>query len=677
MKNLLAIIMLLSFFTSLRAQHNKIDSLEHLLTVANDTTKVNVLNKLAGDYQFCDMNKSLVYSERARALAEKIHYQKGLAMALCISGEFYSYKGESQKALEHYKLSLKTLGPTDKPSIVTLLTRIFINISDSTLKIHYFNKALKISEEMKFNAGNLYYNIGNNYYGQAHYETAIHYYLKGLDQGEKFDDKLTIMINLDGIGSVLAEQDNERAIEYKSRALALAKELNNTEYKAWIKSYYITYYLKKNNYDSAIIIGNEVKHIALQHKDYFTTSNALSEMGYAFQLKGNSLKAIQCYRDALTHLSDLAMGQRLQVILLTRTGEAYSSLKKHKEAIPYLQEAIARGKKLNFKNELIPAYKTLSEAYFNTTDYLQAHRYNQSYHALKDSIYSLEKIKKIASANATYEIDKKEQAIKMLEQNNSIKDLEISRRRIQFILVIGLCLFLIVVAFLVYNRYRLKVKAHAEIMNYAKEKEILLQEIHHRVKNNLQLISSLLNWQTESIKDSHLLQIIDEGRSRIKSMALIHESLYQSNNMAHIDIKTYIDNLVGYLNSIYNRDNSIYINKNIQPVLFDVDIIVPIGLIVTELISNSFKYAFPFKTEGVIDISLAKTDRGVFILQVKDNGIGLSEELLGNAVQTQTMGMELVRLLVKQIKGKLQISNDSGSNFAISFSSISKELVLC
>lgn len=192
------------------------------------------------------------------------------------------------------------------------------------------------------------------------------------------------------------------------------------------------------------------------------------------------------------------------------------------------------------------------------------------------------------------------------------------------------------------------------------EKEVLLKEIHHRVKNNLQIISSLLNLQSESIKDHQILDIFQEAQNRIGSMALIHEKLYQSKDLARVNFSDYIRDLADNLFYSYEvNSQAVELNVNVDNILLAIDAAIPCGLIINELVSNALKYAFPRDKSGKVNIEMHWLDSEFLILSVKDNGIGLPEGL--NVENTETLGLQLVSTLTKQLDGKLEVNSNSGS----------------
>jgi two-component sensor histidine kinase/HAMP domain-containing protein len=208
-------------------------------------------------------------------------------------------------------------------------------------------------------------------------------------------------------------------------------------------------------------------------------------------------------------------------------------------------------------------------------------------------------------------------------------------------------------------------QAEAQIKATLLEKEILLREIHHRVKNNLQIISSLLNLQARTIQDSRIKELFQDCNNRIRSMALIHESLYRSSDLSRINIQEYIKSLAqGLFKSYGGARQRIRLNVDIEDITLSIDTAIPCGLIISELISNSLKHAFPEGREGVVDISVHALENGELALTVRDNGVGIPESFDFN--QTQSIGLSLVTGLVEQqLQGKIRFNRGNGTEIKI------------
>ena len=211
-----------------------------------------------------------------------------------------------------------------------------------------------------------------------------------------------------------------------------------------------------------------------------------------------------------------------------------------------------------------------------------------------------------------------------------------------------------------------RIKTETKIQNSLREKEILLREIHHRVKNNLQTITSLLDLQAESIKDSESRKAFKSTQSRIRSMALIHERLYKSENLERIKAREYIQHLIEYLEGTYQTSNTnIEIKTDVENLFLNLDTAIPCGLIINELVSNCMKYAFNKNPSGTVLVSLQKLREEYLVLQVTDNGSGIPQDV--NPLDSPSLGLQLVNLLTKQINGVLEIDSNIGTSISISF----------
>jgi len=212
-----------------------------------------------------------------------------------------------------------------------------------------------------------------------------------------------------------------------------------------------------------------------------------------------------------------------------------------------------------------------------------------------------------------------------------------------------------------FNSMTIKLK---ELLN---EKELLMREIFHRVKNNMQVISSLLSLQCKYIKDEKYIEMVKESQGRIKVMALIHENLYRSKDLSNIDFNDYIKSLVNGLLLSYKMDtNKITLKINIETVFFTIETAIPCGLIVNELISNSLKYAFPEGRAGEINISLRSLDKDELEMIVSNDGVSFPKDL--DFRNIESLGLQLVTNLVEnQLHGKIELDNSKGTEFQIRF----------
>ena len=214
-------------------------------------------------------------------------------------------------------------------------------------------------------------------------------------------------------------------------------------------------------------------------------------------------------------------------------------------------------------------------------------------------------------------------------------------------------------------------KSKAEIEQRIDEKEILLREVHHRVKNNLQTVSSLLNLQAKNSGNEQLKDLVKGSQNRVLSMAMIHEMLYLRSNLSKIEFKPYVQELTEYLvKSVKGRSKNATINIDIPDIELGIDTAIPLGLLINEAVSNSLKYAFVENDNGQIDITLKKESaQNTYNLHISDNGIGFSEKL--DFRTTKSLGLKLIHTLARQLKGSVKrLNTEKGTNYSITFQDI-------
>jgi two-component sensor histidine kinase len=212
-----------------------------------------------------------------------------------------------------------------------------------------------------------------------------------------------------------------------------------------------------------------------------------------------------------------------------------------------------------------------------------------------------------------------------------------------------------------------RLKAEEQLRESLAEKEILLKEVHHRVKNNFQIVSSLLHLQASYIPNEGTKEILRESENRIRSMALIHEKLYQAENFSRIDFSDYVEAMTKQLFGAYeDLHGRTAISCVVEPLALSLDVAVPLGLVLNELITNALKYAFPDARPGKVCVRLRPSERvGFYALEVSDNGIGIPESV--SLRDGETLGLQLVSLLTDQIGGSVELDRSAGTRFTITF----------
>ena len=279
---------------------------------------------------------------------------------------------------------------------------------------------------------------------------------------------------------------------------------------------------------------------------------------------------------------------------------------------------------------------------------------------LTKKIYSQDLANSLASFKTKQAVKEKDLEIKYQQERTNL-----------YVVIASLIAGLLMISVLAFLRKRkqsqvLELK-NKQINKTLKEKELLVREVHHRVKNNFQIVSSLLELQTKGIEDEKALILANEGQNRVKSMALIHQKLYQ-NEDGLIDFDEYINLLVKELSSLYASNIKVDTKVEAENMRFDVDTAIPLGLIINELITNAYKYAFVKSKKGTLNISIKKVDNENFRLSVSDNGPGINNDF--DIKKAKSLGLRLVNRLTKQIHGAISIDNNDGAKFEIIFKDI-------
>jgi two-component sensor histidine kinase len=335
-----------------------------------------------------------------------------------------------------------------------------------------------------------------------------------------------------------------------------------------------------------------------------------------------------------------------------------------------LEESLDSAKNNNYRSYEEQALKYLSEIYAEQNQPTKALQYFEDYKSVSDKIWMDQLAAKTDELQIQYATAEREAQIANLDTDNKLKDLKLAQAsRIRLGLVLGIIL-LGIIATLIWRNSIIRKRSNADLRQKNKiiednlhEKEILLREIHHRVKNNLQIISSLLSLQSRNVDDSAVKDAMKAGQNRVHSMALIHQNLYQEGDLIGVNTKDYITKLTTSLWHSYNiEEERIALITDIDPLRLDVDIMIPMGLILNELISNALKYAFVDGRPGSVHISLQAENDNLKLI-VKDDGPGF--EQLAPEKTKKSMGMKLIHAFTQKLRGQLEINSSTGTEVVL------------
>ncbi|GLR17456.1 sensor histidine kinase [Portibacter lacus] len=504
-----------------------------------------------------------------------------------------------------------------------------------------------------------YKNISIDYMNNNSYDNAEEVLFEAIAIFEELEDEQGLAgcyKNLSSMFRVLEEP--EKSIKYANLAIPIfVQELDYYNHSITLFNLIISHRLLKN-YDDAYEAADACIKMVDEHvpSEVFIKSRAYSYRSEISKDKGDYDEMLSDAMEAWK-IVEAKIGIEGAASYRTEIGDAYRLKGDYKAALDHLLAGVIAIEKRGM-DQIWDQYFHLADTYKNLGNYEKAYEYQEKSIAAKDKMIN-DKITNLESeAVIKYETGKKDQAL--LVQESQLKQKTI----IQW-LSIGAAAILAAFLFVLYFNYRKNKVITAELAIKNQENELLLKEIHHRVKNNLQTISSLLNMQSKSIDDSAAFDAIKESKNRVASMALIHQTLYQGENLASIEMRNYFT-IMGeaIIDGFGEKAENVTLEVEMNEIELDVDEAIPIGLITNELITNSIKYAFPEKQKGVISISMKTLPDKSYQLVIADNGVsdGNIEEVKGTG-----FGSILINLLTAQLGGKLDVLKENGTSAIIQF----------
>jgi len=487
-----------------------------------------------------------------------------------------------------------------------------------------------------------------------------------LELFEKLNDKKGVAQCYAAVGDLkYYERSYAEGVEWCDKAIAILGTMDAKEELA------NTYRIKAN--DQLFSTTNLEEALTSINKS-INLYRELGETGIplmaSINWRGNIYKYMDRFDEAIADYqanfdNSKKMGlERYLIPSLANIGHVYLMQGKYKEALPYNLEAIDLMKKTGRVRNLWENYMHVSTIYESLGDYKLAlfyhHQYAQAHEEFKDNIISgLE-----TEAQAKYETGQKNATIYFQDE----KIAQQKRTQILYIVLAGLLAFILLGLFVYYRKRQKKNQQlqylNAELKTKNEQNELLLREIHHRVKNNLELVKSLLALQSAQLEDTASKDAMMASQNRVQSMGIIHQKLYQGENLGTIEMKDYFVNLSEGILDTFNAEDKVKIECAMEHLELDVDTAVPIGLIVNELLTNALKYAFPEDGKGNILISLSRSTPETLTLKIADNGIGKTM----NAKPKGTgFGTQLVNLLTQQLDGKMFEEHEDGTSILFQF----------
>ncbi len=610
----------------LNAQNTAVDSLVKAVKLEKrDTAKLRIYKELVGQSSNVDIALSLKYAKEAVALAEKTNNAEWKPVFYEAQGRNHANMVELDSAMAHFakaSAGYKAINNTR---------------GEATTK----------------------FKIAWVYKRKGEVDKALNYDLAALKLMELLDDKRGICDAMSRVADDLMRMDKlKESKSYIEKAIAICEKYN-------LESEYYFVYMQAG--DLAINSGefiNSLKYYDLAKAEALKASDDLAQLSDVGNARGNALKKLKRYAEALKEYSSaLASARKVNYqnavsACLANLGEVNMIIGNYEEALKYQLETIKLMEAGEEFTNLTENYLHISNTYEKLGNLSKALEFQKKALDSRNKAASIESDAAMAKMLTQYETEKKEARI---------EDQERQIHQQQIVQWLGLGFLILLIGFIIFGfiTFRNSRRKSNLIASKNAENELLLKEIHHRVKNNLEIVSSLLSLQSAQIDDDSIKDAMMESQNRVKSIGIVHQKLYQGTNLGAIEMKDYFINLSESILDSFGAEDRITLEFAMDSLDIDIDTAVPIGLIVNELLTNTIKYAFPHSEKGKVLIKLEKSSTGILRLEVTDNGIGKS-----GVIQGTGFGGQLISLLTRQLNGTMKESNNNGTQVIFDFAQL-------
>lgn len=694
-----------------------------------DTVRANLLIRLSDLYFYranrsaADLDSALYYTNAAHKLAASLAYEKGRAEICFQQGALFPLKNLRQRGLHATEAAIKLFS---KQKNYRMLGEAYFRLAgyyslaetEIGQRIKYTRSSLEAFQAAKLpiKAGAVLQMLGDLHSTRGENAAALSYLKQSLQayQSAKYNKLMGVYDLLGTVYTSLGATDE--GIKYGILAVRNAQTAGDTSMQlSTIHNHLAITYYTLREYRKAIEHYNNSLSIAEKYGDVETIYLVSANKAYPYMKLGR-------YAEAASFLGDIERRYPVRDVskkfwVYRAYISIYRELGQYNKATKYVHELLALIDQGIDPEQAELIYSHLIEFYFAKKEYGLAGKYlvlqkkikvdnprvvhrshlwqarldsaNQQYRSalaefqqysvLKDAFYDENKSRQINQLEIIYETEKKEENIQALKKESVLHQQMLRQASlVQNITYVSLSLLLVIIGLLIYGYLLVKKNNKAlaasqqEIHNknislgrLLSEKQWLMKEIHHRVKNNLHMIVGLLESQAEYLKGDEAKMALAESEHRIQSMSMIHQKLYQTENLTSIEISPYIHELVQYLKACFKSENQVEFKVDTDQAEMNISHAIPLGLILNEAIINSLKYAFPGKRPGRIDVILKQTGPGLFLLTISDNGIGLGADF--DVDRVHSFGLTLILGLCQDLGAECKVITDGGTTIQIAF----------
>ncbi len=545
-------------------------------------------------------------------------------------------------------------------------------LSNTAESVQWANEGLELARKLKFPMGELECQeaLSFSYAITASFEKGFGAAYEAIDLSRKYAPVREVFgINMMGL---LYQKlgDDKASLQWAQKAYYHPLLKQSDHFSQWSAMFLLAQeHERQNNLDSS-------EHFARETQDYSKLYFPFQESWAMLILARINSKRKQ-YDEAVNYCKQILQAAKgsfgfFENEVGNELAQIYFNQGKLDSTQRYAGEALAAANKFNNYLVIMNSSNLLSRV-FEKTDPAKAYEFLKISTAAKDTVTNIEKTKQVKQLE--------------IKEKQRIDDLNLAevyaKNKLRFNTAVGLLLSALVISFILYRNNRNKQKANLALkdkndkiektvsaLNATQttlvarnaENELLLKEIHHRVKNNLEVVSSLLALQSNQVEDANTKEAMQEGQNRVQSIGIVHQKLYQGENLGAIEMKDYFINLSDSILDSFGAQKRVQVECAMEALNVDVDTAVPLGLIVNELLTNTIKYAFPDGRSGKVQIKLAQAANGNLQMQVSDNGVGKSGIVKGTG-----FGGQLISLLTQQLDGTMKEENNNGTHVFFEF----------
>ena len=504
---------------------------------------------------------------------------------------------------------------------------------------------------------------GEVYQRQGEFNQSLQQFMEALSLYEELQDQ-------PGIGRIYAlmsdilfyQNQYAEGIEYGKRAIDIFKQTGNIDGLVLAYDGVGSNYILMGDYENAIkMLDKGVRLRRESDPNSVSLASIVNSRGNAYKNAGMLDEALKDYQEGYAIVARVGHVGGMSAIS-ANIGDIYIRKQEWAKALPYQSKSVELMEESGFLANSLENYTNLSRVYEGLGQHDKALATLQKYIYTRDSLVTVEQAAEIVELRTKYEAEKKEAKIALQEEQIS-HQVRLQRLGIALFVLLGLILLQTIRNYLNKKRANKQMAVTNRMLEKKNsENELLLKEIHHRVKNNLSIVSGLLTLQGDRVNDPDTHAVMRATQNRVQAMGILHQKLYKGQNLDAIEMKDYLLNLSEGVLDAFDADQRIQIALTMDELELDVDTAVPIGLIVNELLTNALKYAFPEERKGKVQIQLKEINASDLLLEIADNGIGAD---FSAPAQGTGFGTQLIQLLTQQLQGSIDTEISAGTRISL------------